>query len=102
MKERRKRTGMLLDDFTFGMVESTVWLNWAEAGGVSLKVRLRRLEAPGEGDNYHPFSFYPEDLEDIGRAVIRAGAWLKENSALLPGPRIKAPNTSLARVKRVK
>ncbi len=81
--EDKKQTGIPVQEFTFGMVHATVWANRAPKGGLILKISLRRLETSSDGAKGYRAAFYPEDLEDVARAAIRAGAWVRDAARLL-------------------
>lgn len=68
--EEQKRTGIPVQEFTFGMVHATVWANRAQSGGLVLKISLRRLETSRDGVTVYRSAFYPEDLEDIDVDVV--------------------------------
>ena len=85
--EEQKRTGIPVQEFTFGMVHATVWANRAQNGGLVLKISLRRLEKSRDGVTVYRSAFYPDDLEDIARVAIRTGAWVRDAAELLMPPR---------------
>lgn len=85
--EEQKRTGIPVQEFTFGMVHATVWANRGHNGGLVLKISLRRLETSRDGATAYRTAFYPEDLEDVSRVAIRTGAWVRDAAQLLLPPK---------------
>jgi len=84
MEERRNR-GIIVNHFTSGDVEATVWANSApDAGGLVLRVKLTRIDSTRDGSTQYRSTFRLEDLEDMARASMKADAWIKQHGEALP------------------
>ena len=91
MDQNKKRTGIPVQEFTYGNAKATVWANKPVNGDMFVKISFCRIEALPDGRKDYQFSFYPQDLKDVADVAIRTLLWLREAAGVILPTMEKGP-----------
>ena len=81
--DNRDSNGVAVKELVEGNVAATVWVNKPRNGELFVKVTFRRLQEMADGRMAYRTSFFPQDLADLYRVIVKTVSWLREAGGLL-------------------